>query len=516
MRKILQCIILIFIITSCRKQHDIVAENADKQTIEFLQADFKKQTGYNDVDSNFVNSNFKSVIDWNTYRQISSDTVYVKVKLLDRVEVLWDTLRIDIKENVWIRAINKEKKWDYKLLTFIKEDNLAPYSGAILARSLPSTGDNLSLFQDNLKVDKERKLRAGWAPVRECIEAYVEGQLNRVSCQYDLSRGGGDDIDFGRPSPGDYNNVNPGGSAGGGGNSNNNAQPPTADELKLQLEDKPFALIPDIPCEVIKKWIATAKHQVQQAQIDKLNQIRFSTTQVPWAKSEVIAKVQKIDDAHSTVVNMDYFPITVTELPIVNGKRLTPAEFIKHIRLNINNFINKDYSSFAPYNYLGIDDTNLWNSSNPINAVVGIDIPGVFGSSDNFFDDDAAVIVSKSDASGWTFTTIFDPIYGSHPVSGNRDFGFTQNSNGSYTFYTRGVDRLTDNFGAVLQQLSGTPFTKADQLWTSFQEMVSEYVNQHGGSAAIAQQEIHRPNWALVKDVIDGKKPLSTLSNDCK
>lgn len=46
--------------------------------------------------------------------------------------------------------------------------------------------------------------------------------------------------------------------------------------------------------------------------------------------------------------------------------------------------------------------------------------------------------------------------------------------------------------------------------------MITGYVNQHGGSATTGGQEIYRPDWQRVKDVIDGKKPLSTLSTDCQ
>lgn len=121
----------------------------------------------------------------------------------------------------------------------------------------------------------------------------------------------------------------------------------------------------------------------------------------------------------------------------------------------------------------------------------------------------------------WTFSTIFDPKYGMHPVSGHRDFGYTQNPNGSYTFYTRGVDRLTSIDVAALQSITeflfgnGVPFASADALWTSFVDKIREFVNDNGGSASRAFVEIERPDWQKVRDVLDGKAPLSTLSKDC-
>lgn len=248
----------------------------------------------------------------------------------------------------------------------------------------------------------------------------------------------------------------------------------------------------------------------------------MSTTQVPWATSEVIARVQDINDAYSTVVNMDYFPVTINQLPVVNGVRLTATEFKEYIRKNMNNFVDPARGNFTPYNYFGINDTYLWSSPNPNSAVVGIDIPGLWGINDEITDDDGAVIVSRFSNTGWTFTTIFDPKYGQHPVSGNRDFGYMQNANGSYTFFTRGVDRLTYFAVSALERLSrneqedGIPFAEADALWESFQDKIANFVNQNGGQAAVALKEIQRPDWQLIKDVIDGRTPLSSLSSDCK
>jgi hypothetical protein len=106
-------------------------------------------------------------------------------------------------------------------------------------------------------------------------------------------------------------------------------------------------------------------------------------------------------------------------------------------------------------------------------------------------------------------------MYGDHPVSGNRDFGYIANSNGSYTFYTRGVDRLTSWDGASFQDATGIPFKAADALWKSFQSGINNFVKNNGGAAAINNPETLRPNWDIVKNVLTGISPLSTLSKDC-
>lgn len=113
--------------------------------------------------------------------------------------------------------------------------------------------------------------------------------------------------------------------------------------------------------------------------------------------------MQKIDDAYSSVVNLDYFPVAVSELPIIDGTRATPEQFLEHIRKGINDFIDPFYSEFTPYHWYGVDDTQLWNSNNPLGAVVAVDIAGL---------EDASVIVSHSSSDKWIFTTIYDPRFG--------------------------------------------------------------------------------------------------------
>ncbi|WP_410478497.1 ORF6N domain-containing protein [Pedobacter frigoris] len=44
---------------------------------------------------------------------------------------------------------------------------------------------------------------------------------------------------------------------------------------------------------------------------------------------------------------------------------------------------------------------------------------------------------------------------------------------------------------------------------------IASYVTAHDGIAITLSPEISRPNWNIVKDVLQGLKPLSTLSKDC-
>ncbi|WP_407478711.1 hypothetical protein [Elizabethkingia anophelis] len=283
-------------------------------------------------------------------------------------------------------------------------------------------------------------------------------------------------------------------------------------------EYKNDAALLDADCDVVKKWIATAKFKPSQANINKLKEIvkisSLRNQQMPGGINDrSVARIQDIDRAVGINVNMDYFPITITDLPTIGGRKLGPEQFLDYIRKNIGVFTDNSIAKFTPYNHYKVDDTALWESDRPLGAVVGIKMgPGL---------DNGSVMTSYHNGDKWTFTTIDEPWNGEHPVSGNRDFGFTKNTDGSYTFYTRGVDRLTAwehqkaQDSKLLQFFGGTPFQQADALWTSYQNKVSSFVNSNNGKSSVVTPEILRPNYEKLKSVIEGKTPLSSLSKDC-
>lgn len=527
MKRILFIIVLFLSIMACKNDYpDLISED---QEISLLRADFERQTGYDQSKVYLLTPAFRTKVNWDKAVHKSKDTILVSLTVLDTVLYPINGTEVNLKNNVIMKAVRNEKsEWSYATVTFIPTSLEAGYSGLILSRSLTNSIEKTRYFNKGSRVSNSSiikrkfantsnkkqalsKLRAG------CTYAYVNGILNQVTCTPPDKDGLFDDEDPGggggpwEGNPRDYFPPGEGGGAGG-------TTPPSTAQIQEQIKDKPFALIPNIPCDIVKKWIATAKFAVDQSTWNRLTQIE--NTIKPGNDNSYLTNIQNINNAYSTVVNMDYFPITVNMMPLVNGKIATPEQFLEHIRKNINSFVDTDYSEFKPYVYSGVNDTNLWNSNNPKNAVVGIDIGSLWGT--GILDDNGSVIVSKYNSSGWTFTTIYEPMYGSHPVSGNRDFGFTKNANGSYTFYTRGVDRLTNADGSALERMTrdgengGIPFQKADALWASFQKGIADYVNTHGGNAGAGGKETYRPDWSAVKDVIDGKAPLSSLSTDCK
>lgn len=273
------------------------------------------------------------------------------------------------------------------------------------------------------------------------------------------------------------------------------------------LEADPFALL-EMDCDQLPKWQALAQHTPPQSVIDKLEQVSNTI-------SMGYAQLQSIKDGSGALVNMDYFPITIQTLPLnpQTSQRFTAQEFLYYIRTNINDFINTSYSEFSPSTQTGFNESQIWLSENPLTAIIHINIPFPAG--------DGSVICSQTTSSTWVFSTIEMPYFvlqgddGVHPVSGNREFGFLTNADGSYTFYTRGTDRISTSFDAtIVQNMIGEPFLKPDNLWRSFKRGIYNFTQANGGSAnnpVQADNSIYRPDWEKVKEVLQGQRPVSDL-----
>lgn len=260
-----------------------------------------------------------------------------------------------------------------------------------------------------------------------------------------------------------------------------------------------------MPCATVQKWLLLARFKVSQPIIDKLKKIVVPGQNGKNVTDDRIARIQKIDDAYSTVVNIDYFAVKVNKLPTINGRAYTAAEFMHYMRVNMNDFTTSG-KVFVPYNENGVDDSALWKSNSPRGAILALDLDGP---------ENGSVITSNTRTDNWTFTTIYEPKYGEHPVSGNREFGFVTHPDNTFTFYTRGVDRLTNWDATFFQNTMNIPFAAADNLWKGFQGKLESFIRLHGGESIIREPEIVRPKWSILQQVLAGKLPLSTLSKKC-
>lgn len=282
-------------------------------------------------------------------------------------------------------------------------------------------------------------------------------------------------------------------------------------ELLIELEEDPTFLI-DIDCNELNDWSNLVMHQVPSSSYTKIAAM-IANNQLSNLNGTYA--IQYITGAKGPVVNLDYFSITINSLPAKPNSMFlyTPQEYLEYIRLNLNDFIDTQYSHFSPSTITGIDESQIWNSTNPLNAVLHINIPTA---------GDGSVMCTKYANNTWIFTTLEVPwaapqgYDGVHPVSGHREFGLKQNPNGTYTFYTRGTDRITtfldDLFGS--SGIMGDPFQNPDALWNSLLDGVENHVNNNAGQAGTKNITISRPEWNDVKDVLLGNKPKSTLG--CK
>ncbi|WP_430409315.1 hypothetical protein [Kordia sp.] len=278
------------------------------------------------------------------------------------------------------------------------------------------------------------------------------------------------------------------------------------ERVEEKLEERPFGLI-EAPCSELVKWQALAMHNPPVSVTNRVHAIdnQDLTFFTDYA-------IQTIENAEGHLVNMDYFPVEITSFPINPSTSLpyTPEEFLTYFRLNINSFIDNTWAVFEPVVYqngsFSIDDTDLWNSNNPMTALLTLDIPV----------DEGTVIVSDYSDSNFTVITLETPWDSEHPVSGVRDFGFTQNSWGSYVFYTRAVDRMADAIDYVVANSpipNDVAFFGSDALWNSFQEKLTAFVNLNGGTAQINNKESYRPIWEKIKKVLRGEISIDEL--DC-
>ena len=48
-------------------------------------------------------------------------------------------------------------------------------------------------------------------------------------------------------------------------------------------------------------------------------------------------------------------------------------------------------------------------------------------------------------------------------------------------------------------------------LWEGFQEKLNKFINENGGNSNINDPIISRPQWEKIKDILEGKKPISEL-----
>lgn len=172
----------------------------------------------------------------------------------------------------------------------------------------------------------------------------------------------------------------------------------------------------------------------------------------------------------------------------------------ERICANPNDYIDTSVSEFMGYRGLS-GEWIRWASNNPLGSVLSIQILG--------FAEYGSVVSIVNESERWVFATAQTPVDDDHPVSGNREFGFTRNGS-QITFYTRGVDRLTstiDSWGSFLAQLADyDAFTRTDALWSSLMQGIKADLKQANNGqdvASVPDDTTYRPDWEEVAKLYD-------------
>lgn len=278
------------------------------------------------------------------------------------------------------------------------------------------------------------------------------------------------------------------------------------EQLFTRLKDLDNALIQnpnlliDIPCSQLPEWQELANHPIPTSVKNRIFQINGQTN---WFSSSVI---QNLDYSSSFTINMDVYPVKISNMPEkAPGVKYTPAEFFDHFRRNINDFTDVNHGKFYPVveSQYGINDTQLWNSTNPLGSLVTIKIPA----------DNGTVVCSGFGPQAWIFTTVKSPWDGEHPVSGNRLFGYFIDGSGNMVIYTRGVDRFTTKVSnnALQYTVESFGYSEAQKMWKTMQQKLSSFVNNNSGNSSIIPGVDYTPSYIFIKDYLKGKKPLTSL-----
>ena len=282
--------------------------------------------------------------------------------------------------------------------------------------------------------------------------------------------------------------------------------------LDEALESNPYGLLP-IPCDHIPAWGEVGRHTAPASVIAELRQRQES--EPCWNISPAKWEIEDLHEARGGRVNMDYYPINVEFNP---SSGMTPEAFFERMRRNLNDYLDHDVSEFRFYGFQSLpgepyagsaEERSRWVSGQVVGTV------GVFDINTGINIDDAAVVASEYiPGRRWRFMTLETPGTFGHPVSGVREFGITSNGDGSYTVYTRGVDRVTGWLDVVFGFKPGDEnraFVGGDALWRSWQARVAAEVSELFGTATVTAPVVHRTDWDDVRRYFEGYMSLDAL-----
>ena len=288
-------------------------------------------------------------------------------------------------------------------------------------------------------------------------------------------------------------------------------------ELNNKLSLNPYALEPCdslniMPLDPVtgygSMYQRIAQFTPSQYVLDRIDSIRSVAPN--WIVDNF--NIQSLEEAYGPVVNYDFFPVRIAQLP----PGMSAPDLVEYFRVHLtDSFARGSGVSFYPYLDLPqFSDANKWNQpyESSLGALVHIQIPGNDGSV--LLSDYTHNYINGSEHHRFKFTTMETPFDEEHPVAGNREFGIynVPSLPGEFTFYTMGVDRTWD-LGSEIQNQLFNGFGHADALWQKVQQNLIAFINNQGGQASYYNnhQTIARPKWNDVKKYLRGEIDFNQL-----
>ncbi|WP_435456590.1 hypothetical protein [Variovorax sp. LT2P21] len=207
-----------------------------------------------------------------------------------------------------------------------------------------------------------------------------------------------------------------------------------------------------------------------------------------------VKQILKIRDGIGDKFNLDYFAITFSAPP---GK--TVSEFFVEMRQAFPIFAGATGQNvFRPYGFKVLDPKDpdriengkKWAQVDHTGALMTFLLLGVSISKTPFSGPEQNTLVQQYGDVQSICTSPTDFIFATvetdtdkHPVSGLRGFGLKDNSDGTWTFYSKAADRRSNswlNKAVVRTGMGPDVFYKGRQFWDGFYAKMKEHLESKG------------------------------------
>ena len=299
-------------------------------------------------------------------------------------------------------------------------------------------------------------------------------------------------------------------------------------ELMDLVKNNPFALLEDCINENgldIKNYQKLYEHTIPQVCVDRLNTLGNSFQNQP------------LNTGNSFAANVDYYGVEITRNPDFNldGSPDTDAEVFLAYKSKFTDLASgseKDFQfscnlpfdldnkadvswTFSPYSQ---QDINIWNSTDPLSAIIKISAWGDVIFSD-LVSDDGAIMISEYTSNYWIGSTVETFLTGTQPFSGNRQWGYITNLKGNLELYARAVDiarvSTISLYGPGTDECKeDTYFNIGEATWSNLQKEIKDWVNAFNGEAKIIEKTAKRFDKNKLKQILESNESINKIKCD--